>query len=50
MFVCLLTLLNVTSAQSNFTSCNYPSVSLRHDKVASSFGIKQILYLENTTS
>jgi hypothetical protein len=46
--VCPLTLLNVTSAKLYFTSWNYPSVSLRHDRVASSFEIKQIRYLENT--
>jgi hypothetical protein len=46
--VCLLTLLNVTSAKPNFTSWSYHSVSLRHDRVAFSFGIKQIRYLENT--
>jgi hypothetical protein len=45
--VCLLTLLNVTSAKPNFTSWNYLSVSFRHDRVAFSFGIKQIRYLEN---
>jgi hypothetical protein len=48
MCVCLLTLLNVTSAKPNFTSWSYPSVSLRHDSVASSFGIKQIRWMENT--
>jgi hypothetical protein len=43
-----LTLLNVTFAKPNFISWNYSSVSLKHDIVASSFGIKQIRYLENT--
>jgi hypothetical protein len=42
MFVCPLTLLNVSSAKPNFASWSYPSVNLRHDRVASSFGIKQI--------
>jgi hypothetical protein len=46
--VCPLTLLNVTSTKPNFTSSNYPSVSLRHDRVASSSGTKQIRYIENT--
>jgi hypothetical protein len=46
--VCPLTLLNITTTKPNFTSWNYPSVSLRHDRVASSFGIKKIRYLENT--
>jgi hypothetical protein len=49
MCVCSLTLLNVTSVKPNFTSWNYPSVSFRYDRVASSFGIKQIRYLENTS-
>jgi uncharacterized protein YqiB (DUF1249 family) len=48
MCVCPLTLLNITSTKPNFTSWSYPSVSVRHDRVASSFGIKQIQYLENT--
>jgi hypothetical protein len=46
--VCPLTLLNITSTEPNFTSWSYPSDSLRHDRVASSFGIKQIRYLQNT--
>jgi hypothetical protein len=48
MCVCSLTLLNITSAKPNFTSWNYPSVSLRHDRVTPSFEIKQIRYLENS--
>jgi hypothetical protein len=46
--VCLSTLLNITSAMPNVTSWSYPSVSLTHDRFASSFEIKQIRYLENT--
>jgi hypothetical protein len=46
--MCPLALLNVTSAKPNFTSWKYPCVSLRQDRVASSFGIKQIWYLGNT--